>query len=558
MKKDATDNLSTTIYNLLMALKIPATYSYVNKTLKEHPDVPSLLSLAESLPNWGVKTEGVKGEVADLSDVDYPSIVHLSKSNMKQSYAVLENIEDGHASIIHSSEGRKSYTLDEFAEIWSGILLRVFPEKNADEPDYEAHQKSQRLVVFRKLLTKIGLPFLFLIAFGYGLAQAGFLDTLIPLGLAKVIGFILCSIMVAASLGSADMLRSLCPMGKVVNCARVMRSPAGRIFGISMAEWGLLYFGGGLLTLLASFFFGQLANDLLFLGLIGLLTLPYTLFSIVYQAFFVRSWCWMCLVIMGIFWFEFYLLYDRTIPFLTSGALEVSFPLSILLGFGITALTWISLRSVLNEAETAKKSEHKITQMRREPEYIKFKLDKADPTNMGNLPYEVEIGPSDAKITITAVVNPLCGHCWKAFNQLDQMISIAKGNLKGAVRFLVTPDKEEETPTEIEEFLDREVSLLALMMAQDGKRELVHQALADWFVPGDSFSKAKYNRWQQKYTLGDEKMKQKAKNVLNMHRSWAMNSNIAGTPALFFNNRRLPVGFQLDDLKIFLMRQFQD
>jgi uncharacterized membrane protein len=557
-KKDVTDNPSATIYNLLMALKIPATYNYVDKTLKEHPDYSSLLSLAETLSNWGVKTEGVKGKVSDLSDTDYPSIVHLSTTTKGQDFALLENIENGQASILDSSFGRKRFKFDDFEKIWTGILLRAVPAEKAGEPDYEAHLKSQRLTGFRQFLIKIGLPILFLITFGRGLAQVGSMGTLIPLGLAKAVGLILCSIMVAASLGKGDMLRSLCPMGKVANCARVMRSPAGRLFGVSMAEWGLLYFCGGLLTLLISFFLGQFDNDLLLLGLIGILTLPYTLFSVIYQAFIVRSWCWMCLVIMGIFWFEFYLLYDRIIPYLISGALNVSFPLSLILGFGTVTLIWISLKNVLKAARTADESERLVTRIRRQPEYIQFKLGKSDQCDMGNLPFEVEIGPSDARITITAVVNPLCGHCWKAFNQLDQLISIAKGNIKGAVRFLVTPNKEKETPTEIEEFLDREVSLRVLMMAQDRKHELVHQALTDWFAPSDSLSKAKYNRWRQKYTLGDSEMKQKANKVLGLHRSWALDNKIIGTPTLFFNDRRLPVGFQLDDLKTFIMRQFPD
>lgn len=554
-KKEAAQYPTAAVFNLLMALDIPATYDYVDKTLKEHPDFPSLLSLAETLPNWGVKTEGVKGGVSDLSEIDFPSIVHLSDKRRGMDYAVLENVQNGHVSIFHPAVGRETLRLDDFGDIWSGVLLRAFPAGKTGEPDYAAHRKRQHLNRIHKFLTIGGLPALFMLAFGYGVTQAGSLGTMIPLGLAKAAGFALCVVMVAAGLGHSNLMSSLCPTGKVVNCARVMRSPAGRLFGVSMAEWGLLYFGGGLLSLLASFFFGQFQNDIFLLTVLGLLALPYTIFSVIYQAFVVRSWCWMCLAIMGLFWVEFYLLHDALISRLASGSLKIAFPFSLFLGFGAAALVWISVKRVISTARRADSLESHSIRIRRQPEYIQFKLSQAEKSDMGKVPFGVEIGPSNAKLVITAVVNPLCGHCWRAFDQLSHLIDMGRGNIKGDFRFLVTPDKEDETPTEAEEFIDREVSLRILSLAQNGNRERVYQALADWFRPDEAFSKGKYRRWQRKYIFDDDVTKPKAAEILNLHRSWAMNNKIVGTPALFFNDRRLPPGMQLDDLKIFLMRQ---
>ena len=550
------DRYSASVYNLLKVLGVRATYGYVDRVLKEHPDYPSLLSIAESLPEWGVSTEGVRGEISDISEVDYPSIVHLAGAGTAPDFAVLEEVRGGNATLLNPAGERRLLSLEEFAGIWSGVLLRVFPGKNSGEPDYAAHRRVARLEQLRFIATWLGLPALFILAFGCGLARVGILSTLVPLGLAKAVGFILCAIMTAATLGQANVLQSLCPRGKVANCARVIRSPAGRLFGVSMAEWGLLYSGGGLLSLIISLYLGDLADILFLLGLLGLLALPYTLFSVLYQAFVIRSWCWMCLVVMGMFWLESYVLRDNILSGISSGISSVVFPLSLLLGFGAVIFTWVSLKHVLVDARTAKSTEYQLIRLRRRPEYIQFELNSGDEVDLGEFPFEVVIGPRQAALTITAVVNPLCGHCWRAFNDLNQLIPIAKGNLKGVIRFLVTPNKEDETPTETEKFLDREVSLAILSLARDGELAKVREALTDWFSPDEPLSKAKYNRWREKYSLNDAHSGQAVTEVLDLHRSWAGDRGIPGTPTLFFGGRELSPGLQLSDFKIFLMRKF--
>ncbi|MEZ5358830.1 MAG: vitamin K epoxide reductase family protein [Candidatus Zixiibacteriota bacterium] len=554
-KKNTSDNPSTTVYNLLRVLNIPATYSHVEKTLQEHPDYPSLLSMAESLPDWGVNTEGVKGDINDLTDADYPSIIHQKSKTMEHDFAVLENVQDGRAKIIHPTDGPKTLRLNEFGEIWSGILLRANPDKITGEQNFKAHRKSERLTLTRKFLTQFGLPGLFFLAFGCGLAQTGSLGILIPLGLAKTVGFVLCMVMVAASLGESGMMNTLCPMGRIVNCHRVMQSPAGRIFGVSMAEWGMLYFAGGLISLLASLFFGHFINDLFVIGVLGCLILPYTLFSLIYQAFIVRSWCWMCLAVMFIFWIEFYLLYDITINQFVDSIQTITFPTSIILGFGLSALGWVALRQIITAAKNAEAFENNITRLRRHPDYIRMQLGKAGPIDMGQMPFEVEVGPANAQIVMTLVANPLCGHCWKAFNQMDKIIDVGKGKIKANIRFLVSDDDESQNATE--QMLDREVSLRILSLAEQGDRNQVHKALRTWFAEDDHFSKGKFDRWSTQFPVGENEATKISPSVLTKQKEWAMQNKVFGTPTVFFGNRQLGRGLQLGDLKIFLMRQFE-
>lgn len=194
----------------------------------------------------------------------------------------------------------------------------------------------------RKYIGYVGLPLFLIASFFYAMAGVGHLILLLPLGLAKIAGLAACAVLVTKSVGGSKLLQRLCPEEENSGCGRVMDSPAGKIFGIPMADLGLLYFAGGFLALFLSFFTGQLLRTLFMLGLLNLFTLPYTFFSVVYQAFVVRSWCRLCLRVQAVFWAEFAILYGIT--FEAMGSTTWLPPFTFIFAFGCVTLTWIALR----------------------------------------------------------------------------------------------------------------------------------------------------------------------------------------------------------------------
>ncbi len=176
------------------------------------------------------------------------------------------------------------------------------------------------------------------------------LPTLLPilLVLCKITGLSLCAGLALAGMGHPR-FRDRCPQKNRVDCQKVLNSPAGRILGIPMADLGVIYFGGGIITLLTHF-----ANPLplpvfFLLALLNLSTLPYTLFSVLYQGLAVRRWCTLCLRVMVLFWVEFFLFF----PYLALGNAIEEWPLSVLLrflpGFGLALAVWFLLRRRLAE-----------------------------------------------------------------------------------------------------------------------------------------------------------------------------------------------------------------
>ncbi|MCP5108617.1 MAG: hypothetical protein GY950_34850, partial [bacterium] len=229
-KKDALESVSI-VFNLLRVCGISATYSQVESILLSHPDYPSLLSMAEALEEWGVKTEALQETIDDLGETGGSGIVHFNDNT----FAVLQEADENHVIIIDAGDKKQELPLDTFDDTWSGVILRVVPGSGGDrvkqQRDYRKHRKNEYMSSFRSLAAYVGIPVLAVLAFGYGWMQMGKLNTLLYLGIAKLIGVLLCAVMVGLHMGVNSLLSNFCPMGKVANCHRVLVSPAGKLLG---------------------------------------------------------------------------------------------------------------------------------------------------------------------------------------------------------------------------------------------------------------------------------------------------------------------------------------
>ena len=218
-----------------------------------------------------------------------------------------------------------------------------------------------------------------------------------------------------------------------------------------------------------------------------------------------------------------------------------------------------------------------------------MQLSKSPKIDMGLFPFEIEIGPTDAGIILTQVVNPYCVHCGDTFNEMVRLIESGNGNVKGIIRFLVTI--RDEKTNETEKILDYELSLGIVAMAEAGKRNQIHETLTSWFSRNKKYSSAQITKnlrklaektgnwgvdskeiknksgarksgkmshlekWQSILLANNDASRQSAREILVLHKKWAEENGIHNTPALFVNGSRLPAGIKLEDLKYFLMRQ---
>ncbi len=544
------DDIVLTVSKLLETCGIPHTIDFIRDTLLSHPDYPSLLSLSESLLEWGIETNAVRGTINDLSEADYPSIAYLKNNR----YVVLESIKNNKVTVIFPTKGRISLTMDEFDKAWSGIILRVSPSENAREKDFNLHRRNHLLKRVQQFLTFPGLFLFGLAAFTYLALNSTGLTILIPLGITKLIGLSACVALFAGHTGQSRIFESICPSGRISNCHRVMDSPAGKILGIPMADLGILYFSSGFLVLFTSLLSGQLKSSLFTLAVLSVLVLPYTFFSIAYQAFVIRSWCRLCLLVQILFWIEFALFYF--IVFAAPGEAEWMPQFPVIFGFGSVLLLWLMLRPIFKSYLLRTDKEAEVTRLYSQPDFIELQLSKAIKTDIGHFPFEVEIGATDASVTLLQVINPLCRHCGKSLEEMMEVINSSGGKIKGIIRFLV--DSADENMTASQKRLDQEVALDILKMAAEGRREDVRDALMSWFSNKHGFSRRFLKKWRQRYANGADDADKKVGEMLILHRQWAVASDIQSIPTLFMNDLRLPHSMGFKDLKFFLLRMISN
>jgi len=167
----------------------------------------------------------------------------------------------------------------------------------------------------------------------------------------KIAGLGPCVILVLGELGH-PLFDRICPGDDEedkLNCSAVMKSPAARLFGlIPMADIGAVYFSGGIILICFSSVHPHFFHSIFLLALLNLLTLPYTIFSVVYQAAVVKRWCAFCLIIQLLFWLELWQFY----PFLAAGVprftVDHFFPFAW--SFGLPALLWFLFRPWVKKA----------------------------------------------------------------------------------------------------------------------------------------------------------------------------------------------------------------
>lgn len=197
-------------------------------------------------------------------------------------------------------------------------------------------------------LVSAGFSVLFLVTFALCWIKGDIYRLVILITALKIIGFGASFLLILGELGH-PFFDTICPKWEKVNCHAVMASPAARLFGkIPMADIGGIYFAGGIILVCFSAVSPRLFYQVYFLGILNLLTLPYTIFSILYQSFAVKYYCFLCLIVQLIFWLEFSQFYDFVFAGFPRFVVEDFLP--IIWAFGLPLLCWLFFRPLVKRA----------------------------------------------------------------------------------------------------------------------------------------------------------------------------------------------------------------
>lgn len=286
-------------------------------------------------------------------------------------------------------------------------------------------------------------------------------------------------------------------------------------------------------------------------------SIPYSIFSVVYQRFVVKKWCVFCLVVQLMIWIEVALFLVFKVPIFSSPLLYLALPplVQILGGFLFAAASWLIVREFIKKENNLRKFNSAWYRTIKKPDYIKYQISSGDSFDVQPFQNEIIFGPPSSPARITLVIAPGCGFCHRALRKFRSLLSVNGGRFCLAVRFLSAPIKPEDKWGDLN--FSQQVVYNILGLSQEGKHPLALEALLSWFGSSNTLPiNELFEKWQAQYCSAYTRQPSLDLSFYEKHVSWALadSNKIKGTPTIFVGDKVVPERLSYEDIVYYLLR----
>jgi hypothetical protein len=485
-KYQGEDNVAKVLKIVLKELNIKVSKSVVN-SLKNDLDYPSLVSITNLLAELRVLTVSLLVKKEQLYEIPYPAIAHISKNGGH--FVALQKLEDEIIHYVDPDIGLIKESLKDFEKKWTGVALLVEANEKSGEDGYAEKRKHEVFIQYSDYLIWLLVGVLLVVP------TVLFPLYTLPSYLLKIVGGVFCFLLLQKQFGtSSKAVAAFCTMGSKSNCDAVILSAGSKLFGIvSLSELGMVYFIGGLLSIMLSAFAGISTNG--FTAVLSIVLLPFTLLSVYYQWQIVKAWCPLCLAVMLIVWLEVFALYPWTGFSFSTTALII-----LLISFSLPVVFWLAVRERFIDSFRIPNLERSLSRFTRSDRIFQTVLANQPTVDLENFEHEISIGNSDAPVTITLISNPACGPCAVAHAAVEDLLSRFEDRVKVNFRFTFNANEPGSESTRMVRHL------IALSLADQA---FCMKALSDWYLLG---GKRDLKKWLANYAAST-KNGQMAKNL---------------------------------------------
>lgn len=240
-----------------------------------------------------------------------------------------------------------------------------------------------------------------------------------PAGLSLYLSSLTCGILISTAILYKELvnnhfLHRFCHIGKVVNCAEVLSSKGAQIAGTGIGELSWIYFT-------TMFFFTAICPDDFhcLAAISGWVAIAFTIYSIVYQAFFIRKACLFCILTTLAVWMAAASLFIIRSNFEWRFSVRIFF--SLLAVGTICLICWLQTKALV--------SSHK------EKQFLKAQLSgllnpgtfqqllSLKPKVRGMIPRDIALhnNAGKSKNRLMIVVNPNCKACAKVHRHIREV-----------------------------------------------------------------------------------------------------------------------------------------
>ncbi|WP_223033648.1 vitamin K epoxide reductase family protein [Hanstruepera marina] len=530
------DNCISSFVRLLKILKIKHTVVYSKETLLSHPDYPSMISIVDGLDHYGIESAAIKIDKSRLKELPLPCIIQV-KTNNKSSvladlwFYVLEKIEGNTAICYNHENEEETMVLDDLNMRWTGVTLLVEKTESSIEPGYTDRIKKSRIT---KTLSIITLSLALFWVFNLLKAQEVMVITYFLL---KFTGLLVSVLLLWYEIDKFNpALQKFCSGDDKMSCEEVLDSKFAKLFGenFSLSSLSFSYFSSGILLLIFTSFSSV---SLSLLWNLGLFALPIVIYSMYSQAFVVRRWCRLCLIVLSVLVLENVLYFRTTLSSFENIDIRI-------INIYATLFLFFAFASYLIKPlilEKKRTTIYKRSLARIKNKITVFETLLTESSKIKNSPKGLGIffKSDKPKYHVLKVCNPYCEPCAQAHPILEKLLK--KGIIDLQIIFTAS-GKENDIRSKPVRHL--------LAIESQGDLQKTKKALDDWYLP----IKKDYLLFSQLYPVNGE-INQQNKKIKAMYQ-WCYEENIMHTPAIYINGYELPNDYSLNDLLHLLDRKY--
>ncbi len=518
-------NAFEAIWQLVRLTNLKITATSLKNALLQHPNFPTFVAFSDVLHDFNVPNLATRLTPDRLHEIPLPAIAHFEGGG--GTFITITKIMDDTIEWTHDEIGIKKESITSFLHHWQGTTLLIEPNETSGEVNYKENRKQEIIESLRIPFIITGLLACFSFLFYQVTKQYPITENwqYYALLLTKTLGLVISVMLVWYSIDNNNsFLRSVCQLNNKTNCNNILNSKAAKIFGwLTWSEVGLFYFAGGFLTLL---FTPPLVTSGLLAGLC-ILALPYTIWSIYYQAFIAKEWCPLCVTIQVLIWVEIFI-------FLKMGFIQNSFSginwhniSSSFLGiWGILPLLWAFVKKPLQKSLYTDSIYQEFQKLKFDPNYIQALMSKEvylPPIFEGMK--TIEMGNPEADDKFLLVLSPDCASCRASYYQAKALIE-KDDNFKATI-ILATSLAPNDNAGKVAAKVLSQTSE-NMLFALDGWYKDETKNLTKWVIQEDATEEGK----QQ----------------VAIHLRWLELAGISEAPVVFLNNAEIPKHYSISEI----------
>jgi hypothetical protein len=528
----------TIVKNFVSLLGINVSEKTINREVRNHKSYPGLKSISEPLSLWRIDTLLVKTNLNELKDEDYPVIAHIREEG-ESKFIIIESVKNETVFYLNSDQGWMQENVIDFKKKWDGVTVLKETNETSGELDYQSTLRSVKLGVLKKTTLILLCTTLLFFVFSFGFANSTMdLSWLFALTL-KIVGSIICLLLISEQYGrSSVFLRKLCNVSIHTNCSKVINSPVGKITDwLSMSEVGLIYFSGGFFSLLIAIYARDVHNIIPALGILSIISFPYSVFSIAYQ-YKIKSWCILCIItqlLIGMEVLLFFLYYPEVTLSLYN--LQIMLP-----GFIFPLAIWIAIKPLIMANRRSFELDFRLTNYRKN--LTGLMAIHSQGTELINSSEIVDVHTGGEYPQITLVINPMCDPCKDAYMEVKKLNKHFSNQLDISLKFL-TPEKDGNGKA-------KEVITHLLSLHNAVENKSFFMAVDYWFTKADF----DINKLKNKYPISDLKGEPGTNDMILAFQKWAKIHEVNSTPKIFIGKKSIPDNFSILEFEYYIKNEF--